>query len=38
VYKVLLGNAEGKRPVRRPRHGWENEIRINLTEIGKRVK
>jgi hypothetical protein len=34
VYKVLMGKAEGKRPLGRPRRGWENGIRIDLREIG----
>jgi hypothetical protein len=24
VYKVLVGKPEGKRPLRRPRRGWED--------------
>jgi hypothetical protein len=32
--KVLVGKPEGKRPLGRPRHRWENGIRINLREIG----
>jgi hypothetical protein len=27
VYKVLVGQAEGKRPLGRPRHRWEDGIR-----------
>jgi hypothetical protein len=34
VYKVLVGMPKGKRPLRRPRHRWEDEIRIDLREIG----
>jgi hypothetical protein len=34
VYKVLVGNPEGKRPLGRPRHRWEDEIRMDLREIG----
>jgi hypothetical protein len=34
VYKVLVGNPEGKRPLRRPRHKWEDGMRMNLREIG----
>jgi hypothetical protein len=34
VYKVLVGNPEGKRPLGRPRRRWEDEIRMYLTEIG----
>jgi hypothetical protein len=31
---VLMGNPEGKRPLRRPRRRWENGIRMYLREIG----
>jgi hypothetical protein len=34
VYKVLMGNPEGKRPLRRPRRRWEYGIRMDLKEIG----
>jgi hypothetical protein len=34
VYKVLLGKPEGKRPLRRPRHRWENGITVDLRKIG----
>jgi hypothetical protein len=34
VYKVLVGKPEGKRPVVRPRHRWENGIRMDVGEIG----
>jgi hypothetical protein len=34
VYKVFVGKSEGKRPLARPRHRWEDGIRMNLTEIG----
>jgi hypothetical protein len=34
VYKVLVGKPEGKRPLGRPRRRWEDEIRMNLREIG----
>jgi hypothetical protein len=26
-YKILVGKPEGKRLVRRSRHGWEDDIR-----------
>jgi hypothetical protein len=29
----LVGKPEGKRPLGRPRHGWE-DIRLDLREIG----
>jgi hypothetical protein len=33
VYKVLVGNPLGKRSLRRPRHRWEDGIRMDLREI-----
>jgi hypothetical protein len=36
VYKVVVGKPEGKRPLGRPRRRWENEIRVDLREIGWR--
>jgi hypothetical protein len=34
VYRVLVGKAERERPLRRPRYGWEDRIRMDLREIG----
>jgi hypothetical protein len=34
VYKVFVGKPEGKRPLERPRHRWEDGIRMVLREIG----
>jgi hypothetical protein len=34
VYKVLIGKPKGKGPLRRPRHRWEDGIRMDLGEIG----
>jgi hypothetical protein len=34
VYRVLVGRPEGKRPLRRPRRRWEDNIKIDLREIG----
>jgi hypothetical protein len=34
VYRVLMGKPEGKRPLERPRHRWEDGIRMDLREIG----
>jgi hypothetical protein len=34
VYKVLVGKPEGKRPLGRPRHRWEDGIKMYLREIG----
>jgi hypothetical protein len=33
VYKVLVGKTEGKRPLGRPRHRWNDGIRMDLREI-----
>jgi hypothetical protein len=29
-YKILVGKPEGKRPRGRPRHWWEDNIKMNL--------
>jgi hypothetical protein len=34
VYKVLVGKPEVKRPLGRPRHRWEDGIRMDLRETG----
>jgi hypothetical protein len=34
VYKVLIGRSEGKRPLGRPRRRWEDNIKLDLREIG----
>jgi len=34
VYRVLVGKPEGKRPLGRPRCRWEDNIRIDLQEVG----
>jgi hypothetical protein len=34
VYRVLVGRPEGKRPLGRPRSRWENNIKLDLMEIG----
>jgi hypothetical protein len=34
VYKVLMRKPEGKRQLRRPRHRWEDGIRMDLRETG----
>jgi hypothetical protein len=33
VYRVLVGKREVKRPLGRPRHRWENNIKVNLQEV-----
>jgi hypothetical protein len=34
VYKVLVGKHDGKRPLERPRHRWEDGISMDLRKIG----
>jgi hypothetical protein len=34
VYRVLIGKAEGKRPLERPKRRWENVIRMDLGVSG----
>jgi hypothetical protein len=34
VYRVLVGRPEGKRPLGKPRRGWEDNIKMDLREIG----
>jgi hypothetical protein len=34
VYRLVVGKPEGKRPIGRPRHGWEDNIRMDLGEMG----
>jgi len=33
VYRVLVGKPEGKRPLGRPRRGWEDNIKMDLQEL-----
>ena len=33
VYRVLVGKPEGKRPLGRPRHRWEYNIKMYLREV-----
>jgi hypothetical protein len=32
--RVLVGKPEGRRPLGRPRHRWENDIKMNFQEVG----
>jgi hypothetical protein len=36
LYRVLVGKPEGKRPLGRPRRRWEDNIRMDLQEVGCR--
>jgi hypothetical protein len=33
VYRVLVGRSEGKRPLRRPRRRWKDNIKMDLQEV-----
>ena len=37
AFKILTGKPKGKRPLGRPRHRWEDNIRVYLEEIGINV-
>jgi hypothetical protein len=37
TYKILVVKPEGKKPLGRPRITWENNIRVDLLEIGWEV-
>ena len=34
VYRALVGKPEGKRPLGRPRRRWEDNIKMDLQEVG----
>ena len=34
VHRVLVGKPEGKRPLGIPRHRWEDNIKMDLQEVG----
>ena len=35
VHRVLVGKPEGKIPLRRPRRRWQDNIKIDLREVGE---
>ena len=35
VHKVSVGKPEGKRPLGRPRRRWEDNIKMDLEEVGR---
>ena len=35
VHIFLVGKPEGKRPLGRPRHRWEDNIKMDLREVGR---
>jgi hypothetical protein len=34
AYRVLVGRPAGRRPLLRPRHRWQDDIKIYLHEVG----
>ena len=34
VHRILVGKPEGNRPIRRPRRRWEDNIKVDLQEVG----
>jgi hypothetical protein len=36
IDRVLVGKPEGKRPLGRPRHRWEDNIKMELQAVGCR--
>jgi hypothetical protein len=34
AYRVLVGKPEGRRPLERPRRRWEDNIKMDLPEVG----
>jgi hypothetical protein len=34
AYRVFMGTPEGKRPLERPRRKWQDNINVNLREMG----
>ena len=34
IYRVLVEKPEGKKPLGRPRHRWEDNIKMDLQEVG----
>jgi hypothetical protein len=34
AYRILVGTPEEKRPLRRPRRKWEDNINMDLQEVG----
>ena len=34
MHRVLVWKPEGKRPLGRPRHRWEDNIKMDLREVG----
>jgi hypothetical protein len=35
AYRILVGRPEGRRPLGRPRRRWEDNIKMDLQEVGR---
>jgi hypothetical protein len=35
AYRVLVGRPEGRRPLGRPGHSWDDNIKMSLKEVGR---
>jgi len=38
VYRILVGKPQGKRPLGKPRHRWEDNIKIHRQEVGWKAR
>jgi hypothetical protein len=34
AYRILVSRPEGRRPLGRPRYRWEDNIKLDLQEVG----
>jgi hypothetical protein len=34
AYRVLVGKSDGKRPLEKSRHRWEDDMKVDLQEVG----
>jgi hypothetical protein len=34
AYRILVGRPEGRQPLGRPRHLWEDSIKMDLQQVG----
>jgi len=34
AYRVLVGKPEGKRPLVRPRRGWQDNYKMDIQDVG----
>jgi hypothetical protein len=37
AYRILVGRPEGRRPLGRPRRRWEDNIKMDIREVGWEV-